>query len=107
MIGFGRHPSAVRLQSWLEHGEPGRVGRHIADCDRCMSALDELSEMDDVLVADLAEVLAPPAGLEARAAQQLERRLRDEDALLAFLDLFAVGWDTVRTIFQPEEDSDD
>ena len=104
---FGRHPSPARLHAWLEQGGPNRVGRHVAECDRCMSALEDLSNLDDTLVADIAEVLAPPDDIEDRAASQLERRLRTEDALLVFLDLFAVGWDTARTIFQTEEDSDD
>jgi hypothetical protein len=107
MSVFGRHPSNARLHAWLEEGAPKRVGRHVAECERCMAALEELSDLDDTIVADLAEVLAPPEDIENRATAQLERRLRNEDALLVFVDLFAVGWDTVRTIFQPEEDSDD
>jgi hypothetical protein len=107
MSVFGRHPSAARLQNWLERGGPNRVSRHVAECERCMSTLEDLSNLDDAIVADIAEVLAPPHDVEDRAASQLERRLRTEDALLVFLDLFAVGWDTARTIIQPEEDSDD
>lgn len=103
---LGRHPSTERLQEWLERGEPARVGRHVAECDRCLGALEQLSDLDDALVADLAEALAPPSGLEDRAASQLERRLRNEDALLVFIDLFAVGWDAARTIFHTEEESD-
>lgn len=101
-----RHPSAERLQAWLESGEPSRVGRHVADCEHCLVKLEELSNLDDTLVAGLTEALSPPSDFEDRAAEQLERRLRNEDALLVFLDLFAVGWDTVRTIFHPEEESD-
>jgi hypothetical protein len=104
---FGRHPNSARLHRWLEDGGSSRVGRHVADCERCMASLEELSNLDDTIVADIAEVLAPPEDIESRAASQLERRLRNEDAFLVFLDLFAVGWDTVRTIFQTEEDSDD
>jgi hypothetical protein len=104
---FGRHPSTARLHSWLERGGPKRIGRHVAGCDRCLVALEELSNLDDTVVADIAEVLAPPEDVETRAVAQLERRLRNEDSLLVFLDLFAVGWDTARTIFQTEEDSDD
>ncbi len=102
-----RHPSAERLQNWLESGESSRVGRHVASCDRCLGALEELSDLDDGLVADLTEALSPPSDFEDRAAEQLERRLRNEDTLLVFLDLFAVGWDTVRTIFHTEEELND
>ena len=100
-----RHRAPSRLQNWLESGESARVGRHVAECDRCLVALEELSDLDDGLVADLTEALSPPSDFEDRAAEQLERRLRNEDALLVFLDLFAVGWDTVRTIFHTEEES--
>jgi hypothetical protein len=58
-------------------------------------------------VADIAEVWAPPSDIEDRTTSQLERRLRTEDALVAFFDLFAVGWVTARTIFQSEEETDD
>jgi hypothetical protein len=61
------------------------------------------SELDDTIVADIAEVLAAD-DIERRAAEQLERRLRN-GRVVVFLDLFAVSWDTVRTIFQTEEDS--
>lgn len=100
-----RHPNPERLQAWLEAGEPNRVGRHVADCERCLATLEQLSDLDDALVADLAEALAPPTDFDDRTTEQLERRLRNEDAALVFLDLFAVGWDTVRTIFDPEEES--
>lgn len=102
-----RHPSAARLHAWLEHGESGRVARHVAVCDRCLAALEDLSGLDDDLVAGIAEVLAPPPDIEDRTSVQLERRLRDEDALLAFADLFAIGWTTLRTIVAAEEDNDD
>ena len=102
-----RHPDPLRLQAWLEQGDPQRVGRHVDRCERCMAALEELSDLDDTIVADLAEVLAPPRGFEDHTSSQLERRLRNEDALMTFLDLFAAGWDVARTIFHSEEELDD
>ncbi len=103
---FHRHPSPPRLQTWLERGTPSRVGRHVADCEHCLAALDGLSGLDDTLVAGLAEVLAPPAGIEDRTSGQLERRLRNEDALLTFLDIFSVGWTAMKLLFEDEEDLD-
>jgi hypothetical protein len=102
-----RHPNATRLQAWLDHGDPSRVGRHVDRCDRCLAALEELSDLDDSIVADIAEVLAPPHGIEDHTSTQLERRLRNEDALMTFFDLFAAGWDVARTIFHTEEEFDD
>jgi hypothetical protein len=101
---MSRHPNAARLQAWLETGEPNRVGRHVAGCERCMTSVEELSLFDDSLRADIAEVWAPPSDVEDHTAQQLQRRLRNEEALLTFVDLFAVGWDAVRLVFHPEED---
>jgi hypothetical protein len=103
---MSRHPNAARLQAWLETGEPNRVGRHVAECERCMASVEELSLFDDSLRADIAEVWAPPSDVEDRTAQQLQRRLRNEEALLTFVDLFAVGWDAVRLVFHPEEEYD-
>ena len=103
---MNRHPNAARLQAWLETGEPNRVGRHVAECERCMTSVEELSLFDDSLRADIAEVWAPPSDVEDRTAQQLQRRLRNEEALLTFVDLFAVGWDAIRLVFHPEEEFD-
>jgi hypothetical protein len=102
-----RHPDISELQAWLESGETERIGRHVAGCDRCLVALDELTGLDDVIVADLARALEPPPDVGDRAAAQLERRLRNEDALMTFFDLFAAAWDTARTVFANEEEIDD
>jgi hypothetical protein len=72
-----------------------------------MAALEHLSGLDDDVVADIAEVLAPPADIEDRTSSGLERRLRNEDVLFTFLDLFAVGWTAIRTVFETEEDESD
>ncbi len=36
------HPSARRLRHWLDHGEPHDVDRHVGDCSRCATRLEEL-----------------------------------------------------------------
>ena len=55
----------------------------------------------------IAEVLAPPADFENRTSNGLERRLHNEDVLLTFLDLFAVGWMAIKTVIEDEEDVND
>ena len=102
-----RHPSQHQLQAWLESGAPWRVGKHVDGCERCMAQLEELSDLDDSLVADLTDALAPPTDVEDRTARQVESRLRNEAAFTAFLDLFTVGWSATRTILDIEEDSDE
>ena len=72
-----------------------------------MAQLEELSDLDDSLVADLTDALAPPTDVEDRTARQVESRLRNEAAFTVFLDLFTVGWSATRTILDIEEDSDE
>jgi hypothetical protein len=102
---LSRHPTPHQLQAWLETGGSAKLGKHIDTCERCMAALEELSDLDDGLVADLTEALAAPADVEDRAVKQVESRLRNEAAFTAFVDLFAIGWSTTRTILDIQEDS--
>ena len=103
---MSRHPTQPELQRWLESGESPRVSKHVGSCDRCMEALERLSDLDDAMVADLGTALAPPADVELRTARQVDKRLRDEAAITTFIDLFTLGWFATRTILDIEEDSD-
>lgn len=103
---FRRHPSPHALNAWLTTGASPRVGRHLDGCEACLAVLEQLTSLDDAIVADLSAVVAAPSGIEDRTATGVERRLRDEDALLAFFDLFTTGWATTRVILDLEEDSD-
>jgi hypothetical protein len=104
---YRRHPRHGALAEWLSSGAPARVGRHVDGCDQCMGALEGLSRLDEALVVDIGHVMAAPSGIEGRTASGVERRLRDEDALLAFFDLFSTGWSTTKVILDLEEGSDD
>ena len=95
---FRDHPDRSALLEWLHTGEPKRVDRHIADCEHCQSALDELSKIGDDLKGDLTAALDPGEDLSVRTTDGVRSRLRDEAALGAFLDLFTIGWDVVRTM---------
>ena len=101
-----RHPSRQRLQRWLETGAPRRVDAHIADCEHCQAILEELSELDDAVVADLQTAVTPPDDLADRTNTGVDERLRDEAAAGALLDLFTIGWDVVRVVLDPATDSD-
>lgn len=96
-----RHPSRERLKAWLETGETRRVESHIDRCDRCQSILEELSELDDAVLVDLQTMVTAPDDITDRTNSGLDERLRDEAAVGAFLDLFAIGWDVVRSIVEP------
>jgi len=97
-----RHPSRRRLQQWLAGESPRRVDRHVDGCEHCEALLEELSALDDNLVADLHDAVTPPLDLADRTTDGVGERLRDEAALAAYIDLFTVGWATARAIVDPE-----
>lgn len=96
-----RHPGRRRLQRWLDTGNPRRVAHHIETCERCQEILEDLSALDDSTVADLQAATTPPVDLRERTTDGVDARLRDEAALTAFGDLFAIGWDVVRHVVEP------
>jgi len=102
---ISRHPSRQRLQRWLDtgaiHRSTRRTERHVDDCQDCQSTLEELTELDEGLVADLQMATAPPADLTTRINEGVDDRLRNAAAIGAFLDLFTIGWDVTRTILDP------
>ena len=99
-----RHPSRQRLQRWLETGETRRVEAHIDSCERCQAILEELSELDEGVVAGLQTAITPPDDLGDRTNEGVDERLRNEAAAGAFLDLFTIGWDVLRTVLDPATD---
>lgn len=96
-----RHPSRTRLQRWLVNGEPRRVDRHVASCERCQSILDELSRLDEAVVVDLRKIVAPPDDFDERITADVDDRLRNEEVAGAFFDLFGIGWDVMRHVLDP------
>ncbi|MEM9203546.1 MAG: hypothetical protein AAGC53_18045 [Actinomycetota bacterium] len=96
-----RHPSRRQLQRWLETGKPKRVEAHVAECEICQAILEELSQLDGYVVADLESAIAPPDDLTLRTNSGVDERLRDEAAAGAFLDLFTIGWDVARSVLDP------
>ena len=104
---FGRHPTNEELMRWLATGDTNRVAKHVNQCERCLAALEDLSDLDDALVTDLGDALAAPVDIGARTTQQVERRLRDEAAFTTFLELFTVPWSHARTVLDLEEDGMD
>jgi hypothetical protein len=96
-----RHPNRQRLQRWLETGETRRVSNHIERCDHCQEILEDISALDEGMVADLQAATTPPDDLRERTHGGVDTRLRNEAALGSFLDLFTIGWDVARVIIDP------
>lgn len=100
-----RHPNRRRLQRWLDTGETRRVSNHVERCAQCQEVLEEISALDEELVADLQAATTPPDDLRERTYGGVDLRLRNEAALGSFLDLFTIGWDFARTVMDPELDA--
>lgn len=58
----------------------------------------ELSDADEVLSAQLRELLDPAAGLTERTAEDIDRSLRGRSGLTAALDLLGLGWWTAKAL---------
>ena len=58
----------------------------------------ELSGADELLSAQLRELLDPAAGLSERTATDIDRSLRGRSSLTAALDLLGLGWWTAKAL---------
>lgn len=63
----------------------------------------ELAATDDVLQRSLAQLLAPPADLEARTEDHVANSLMSRSLLGTGADLLTVGWQTLRLMFTEPE----
>jgi len=80
---------------------------HRSDAAGSDAELDaELERTDDLLQRSLAQLLAPPADLEARTQNQVATSLMSRSLLGTGADLLTVGWQTVRFLFSQQDDPD-
>jgi hypothetical protein len=91
------HPDDETLRQWLEHGRPGRVTRHLDECELCLDRLDALTDLGEMKV-ELAGLGAPPVDLHRRTTGGVQGRLAAEEAVLALVDLFTLPWRTAEAI---------
>jgi len=61
-----------------------------------------MSALDETTLSGLVAVTEPPSDLEERVTDGVDTRLRDEAAVGAFADLFAIGWDFLRCVIDPD-----
>ena len=106
------HPSKQRLRAWLLTGDPGGVGAHVEQCERCAERLEALDESEPVFALDspsplrqaLTSLLAPPDGLNDRVVEQVTLRTRPDGELALLAGLFAIGVETAQLMFDPGDD---
>ena len=98
------HPSARKLQRWLEEGGPDDVDRHVAECARCANRLEELATPLPELTTALARSLAAPDDLVQRLGTRMTASMRNREDLAILLELLGVPIGTVRTLFTEDEE---
>ncbi len=105
---ISRHPSKKVLGQWLaDHATPS-VDQHVATCQRCSVALDDLAtaETDGLLQAALASALEPPTDLVPRLEARVVERLDSRRVFGYMADLFGAGLETTRLLLDlPEDES--
>ncbi|MCH7788347.1 MAG: hypothetical protein IH940_02785 [Acidobacteria bacterium] len=101
------HPSDEQLRDWLAEDVSASVTAHIERCEACLDRVEGLSDLGDALVGSLKDEWSAPMGIEQRTSSGIESRMRREEAMFGFLDLFAIGGDVFRTVLDDSEDFDD
>lgn len=99
------HPSQRQIRSWSDAGAPlgDRIGRHIDQCDRCASRLDDIAALGASVGDMLRAALAAPAGLAERTERALERRKPDRESVAVAFDFFGAAKDTAKVMmFVPD-----
>ncbi len=91
------HPDEQTLQEWLETGRPGRVTRHLDECESCLDRLDALSDLGEIR-HELSDVSRPPDDLHQRTTGSVQGRIAAEEAALAVVELFTLPWRTAAAI---------
>lgn len=104
------HPTQAELAAWLD-GENSQYDEHIDKCLWCAQWIEEIesgsSQAEMVESAPIATALAqavrPPADLEPRLTQAINKKLQSREDLSLLADLLGVSWRTVRLLSQGTE----
>lgn len=101
-----RHPNRADLQAWLDGDRPN-IDEHLATCDRCATALEELDAPPAAPIAQaLAQVYEAPTDLSERLERRVADRLDSQVMFGIVSDLFGAGLETSKIILT-EEPSDE
>lgn len=98
------HPSARKLQDWLDDGGPDDVDTHVAGCVRCANRLEELAAPLPELTDALTRSLQAPDDLVQRLGVRMTDTMRAREDLQLLLELMGIPLGTVRSLMT-EDDS--
>lgn len=98
------HPTRRWLSKWAESGRGRWVDRHVQRCDRCSEALDGMTELDPAVLRQLQRTLAPPTETKLRISARVHEASMREETIGLVGDLLGVGWSTIATLLEEDED---
>lgn len=95
-----RHPSAIRLEAWLDTGDPV-VDAHVVTCERCARVLENTVAPGPALGDILGSVLTPPADLQARLHRGIAKKIQTREDVRLLAELLGLPLDTLRAMGSP------
>ncbi|MEM9562449.1 MAG: hypothetical protein AAGA93_07540 [Actinomycetota bacterium] len=99
---FRRHPSRDELLAWLD-GERPDLDEHLATCEVCAVALEELAAPSGGPIAEaLAAFYRAPDDLSERLEQRVADRLDSMVMIEVMTDLFGAGMETSKLLLTEE-----
>lgn len=104
-----RHPSDAALGRWSGGRRSLRAARHARHCPLCLERLEQITELEPDVRAELEADLTSPSALEQQLWDRLEARLADQEALTVFSELMDVGPQTTWLLLggTPNDGEDD
>ena len=95
-----RHPSDATLGRWSAGSTSRRAARHAEHCPMCLERLEQITELEPRIRAELGADLMPRPSLESALWERLEARLAEREAISVLTDLIDVGRETSRLLLE-------
>jgi hypothetical protein len=99
-----RHPSDDALGRWSAGGSGRRAARHAEHCPMCLERLEQITDLEPRIRAELELDLMPRPTLENALWDRLEARMAEREAVSVLTELMDVGPETSRLLLEGSVD---
>ena len=103
-MSFFRHPRKSKLERWLDGEDDTKLANHVANCDRCVSVIEEIgnAEADLPGLGSYSLWLDPEDGYKERVEASAAERLDSREVLGIVGGLFAAGFQSTKILVTEE-----
>lgn len=101
------HPSDRGLSRWAAGRPSLRSSDHAQHCPQCQERLEQITELEPQVRAQLEASLAPTESFEARLRDRLEQKVSNREALAVVADLMDAGLRTSQMLVEGEQKEED